>query len=256
MIARRRFLKCLFVIAALILCGGGLLAGYNDPHKGAISSRLLSARNIGVAFAISLSSGYVTNGAEGATLSIGDAPAEGERRFIVIVAAAFDASGFGGSPTIGGVAATVVDNVVGVTDTSPRVAIYYREVPSGTTAAIVSNWTGSPTASRVHVYRVIVTGGGNLLVYDSTPDVDSDPLLLNANVVNSGFAIGGAFSQNGGALTWTGLTENFESDLSGGEYFSSASLAFTADEAARTIEANFASTPDGAAGLVVSFRAG
>lgn len=120
------------------------------------------------------------------------------------------------SATIGGVSATILgqDSLSDGDDESIGAAIIVAEVPTGTTATIVLNYSGLVLMSRIRVY----TTNGAYTVTETLTDTSTViPTTLTANVAidvaEGGLVLAAMVSSASGAgVGWTGATEEFDVD--------------------------------------------
>ncbi len=143
--------------------------------------------------------------------------ATSDRKVIVGVASTGNNSGVSVSGcTIGGVSAT---QELYVSSTEPdnrsQLVFYSRTITSGTTATVTVNLTGSQDRFGMVSYSVYNSTGTNATASDT---VDSSGVLsASVNCPDNGAVLGFAFNQeNGGTWTWSGLSENVDVDIGGG----------------------------------------
>lgn len=196
---------------------------------------------------------YVVSGADGVSLSIGAAPTGSERRFVVVVATLRGPASIT-APTIGGVSATIVAQVVDTTSTDSLTAIFYAEIPTGTAVTIDSDPATAPVDDRVHVYRLITTAGAGISVLDSAIDnTDGLTHTLDVDTADGGFVVGGATNINGGSHTWSGLTEDDDTDSASNDFLSGASASIVSGETPRSISVIRALSTSGSSSASASF---
>lgn len=140
------------------------------------------------------------------------------------------------SVTIDGGAATLAD---GATFNDMGAWLYYRALPSGTTADIAVTWSGAITSTQNHIAVYAVTGGtlstaGN----DTSDDMDAtDPLTTGSTTIpaNGGMlavAVGAMDAGGGSGKTWANLTEDIDSDV--GVFKFTTATSTTSGTATRT----------------------
>lgn len=107
---------------------------------------------------------------------------------------------------------------------------------TSTTIDVTLNYSVAPGRAGAWIY---VGSGFKSLTPYSTASVDmtasNTNFSLNANVIPGAAAVATGYGNNSGAFTWTGVTEDFDSYTTGGQ-FSSASQSFSQLEAPRTIQ--------------------
>lgn len=141
--------------------------------------------------------------------------------------------------TVGGLPATLVagvDNGNGPGFNS-AVSLWKVALPTGASADIVITGPMASIATAVEIYRTI-----GLVEKLSTTSTASTP-DLSLNTDDGDFILGTMMMTNGTQVVWTGLTEDFESDIRSGEYFSVASAQNVTAATPHSILA----TPDGTA---------
>lgn len=148
------------------------------------------------------------------------------------------------SVTIGGVAATVHQNISAVSVSSGL--MYYvmcsAVVPLGTTADVSATFSG--TLLRGGVSTVIVQGASSALPTSSTQASGSGG-SLNINVEPGNAVVGmtGSYSGGAGSVSWTGLSEIFDLTYgSPGADSSGALLNTTLSETPRAISFSTSAT--------------
>lgn len=156
--------------------------------------------------------------------SIGAADSD---RYVVVCAITEDGTNTTTRPitsmTIGGVTATEAAQASG--DAYRRnAAVFYLKVTSGTTADIVLNFASGHDGALIRVYRVIVPSGTTMSVKGSLTDIThTSGVVLDASdlTVDEGAAAFIAVMQDttntATFTTSSGLTEDFEGELSGGD---------------------------------------
>ena len=143
-------------------------------------------------------------------VNIGAAPTGGKRRFVFCVGQGTD----GNSQQADFTSGCYIDNSFLITEVVRNTssyeafgAVYYKEVPTGTTASCRVSWTGTVSQHNLAVISIL-TGPGGFDVYDT----DWEPQIGNStsmtefqNVVEGGALIGGAVVKSGN-ITATGVT--------------------------------------------------
>jgi len=152
-------------------------------------------------------------------MTIGTAPAGGETRHVVVaIGLMHNSAGSINSVTIAGVSASLVVGIDSGTGTSGAgVALYIAQVPTGTTATVAVSYTGGTSlGAATYILR-------NRTVTTATSSSTAQSPSLNLNIAVGGAAIGVSMVRDGTVSTWTGLTENFDTDIRSDEWFSAAS---------------------------------
>lgn len=155
------------------------------------------------------------------------------------------------SVTIGGVSATLVTQVTG---TYERTAFYIAAVPTGTTATVVVNTSGS---LRCNI--------GLWALYDlsSATATDTDSSTSSTGSVNLDISAGGVAigfsntftSASARTFTWSNLTENFDVAYEGNnQSVSGASAAFATAQSGLTISSTPSAGVTSATHIFASFR--
>jgi len=154
-----------------------------------------------------------------ATADFGDVPATGQRRYIVVVACGVDGNAGRqiSSFSIGGSAATEGAEAVHESGATAAVAIYYREINTGTSGALSLVYDGALGVTRFITYRVIADQNG-LSVRTTGTDTDATVLTTSISSVFYGdVLIGGAQALNGGPYAALSLlTQDVEDETGGG----------------------------------------
>ena len=129
-----------------------------------------------------------------------------DRKVVVVThsATAYTHNDTVSSMTIGGISATLV--VRATPASNGQLEMWEADVPSGTTATIVVNWSRSRNGCGIGAWAVT---GANSSTYATATDI-TDPLSQTLTIPARGCAIGGAFGFSTPTFSWTGLTENYE----------------------------------------------
>lgn len=140
------------------------------------------------------------------SLSIGAAPSGGQRRFVVAVcgtnAGANNISI--SSATIGGSAATQAANAANVSSGSCNAAIFFREIPTGTTTTVSFSCSGLSAGANVLIATIITGAGGLALRQGYTDPADSNP-SITYDAFAGDLVIGGTHYRNGRVSSFDGL---------------------------------------------------
>lgn len=132
------------------------------------------------------------------------------------------------SVTVNSITATSVQNnqYFGVNYTT--VAIFQAVVTSGSTANISISWSGTPTRARLAVWRLQNYSNSTAISSGITGTTGGSSLSLTLTGMQEGAGVIGVLTSGSDVLTsWTNLTENYDSTISG----SSGSVATSASGA-------------------------
>lgn len=159
--------------------------------------------------------------------------------------------------TIGGNSATEAVVVEGTSSTvGTIVAILYLAVPTGTTATIVSNYSGSVFRGICSVWTL--TGDTPELI-----DIDTDTapsgtgLSCSVDIPANAVGIAGYSQGNTFEVTWTGATERFDESVSGGSRFSTADVpAIGSDRNGHTVSVSHSNSTQTISEAVAVFTSG
>ena len=164
--------------------------------------------------------------------------AAGDRKVVVLV---YSEGGLNSatvsSLTVGGISGAAV--ATHYPTTGLRLEIWQADVPTGTTADVVVNFSATRSnGAHIGVFRVTGAAaaahdtGGN-----TSQTAPSDTLDIPANGCAVALAGGNGPAQ---PITWTGLTERFEdTTLAGGNGYGGASDDFATQQTGLTITATF-----------------
>lgn len=143
------------------------------------------------------------------------------------------------SVTIGGVTATPLITQSNAESNSPITAIYYANVPTGTTADVVVTYNAEAVRSYCSTYRVV--GAFSPTTASDDAGSTAEPASLNMNIPSGdSFAFGISYCDNAGQdPTWTGLTENDDTIAESLSRVTVASDSFLSSETNRTIECSY-----------------
>lgn len=168
-----------------------------------------------------------------AAQAIGAASAE---RVVFVCVGTRNAGQLASSITIGGISAT---KAIGATDPSGFNAaeIWYAVVPTGTTATVVINYSVAPPRIGVSVYAAynLLNGGATTQTGSSSA---ASPTVSLAPPIH-GIAIAYLFGAAAVTVTWAGLTEDVDAQVSSQNYSSASGIYQTATSPATA-------TPSGA----------
>jgi len=203
-----------------------------------------------------------TNAAEYTFSSQSIGAADSDRYIICCVAWRASADTTLSSVSIGGVAATLLANNVNVSggETSGT-CIAVAAVPSGTTGDVVVTIGATALRCGIALYRAV--GLGTPTVPHDTLTSDADSPTGTIDIPNNGLCIGIAYnaSQDTNAVSWTGLTEDFEASIEGGGDFNEFSGAQLLPEAGYQLNLTVTATyslpnPNLSSGSFVSWDGG
>lgn len=159
----------------------------------------------------------------------------GERRLVVATGAEYDS----GTPllssvTVGGVSADIVANKNNVNGAT---GISIAHVPTGSSGTVVI--VSSGPVRRIYAAVYSVSGLYQNAVYDKVEDAGNGG---DIDIPSGGSCIGVTF-RNSAAISWSGLTEDDETTISGIVTASVASAAFPNAETGKSITSSGGSTP-------------
>lgn len=141
------------------------------------------------------------------------------------------------SVTVGGVSATIVGQTKATGDSNNSTAgMAIALVPTGTTGDVVV--TMSEAFLRMGISLWSATSLSSITPTDSGTSNASDP-TDNLNISAGGFAIGYSFAGSNVTATWTGLTENFDTNFQTNASHTGASQTFDTIQTGRTITADW-----------------
>jgi hypothetical protein len=162
------------------------------------------------------------------------------RKVVVAIAAGASSTGRTATVTVGGIDAPVV-RFLQTEASAPTsyVALYAAIVPTGTNADIAVNWSGQVSRTGVGLFRMLGAAASAHQVV--TADTGS-PLAVNIDVPARGGAIAVALNGEGGSVTWTGLNEDYDADLSGRTH-SGAHATFSSAQSGLSVQAAFSQSP-------------
>ena len=153
------------------------------------------------------------------------------------------------SVTIGGVSATIVEQINNTASHCNNAAIAIAKVPTGTSGDIVVTWNDPMVRCTLGVYRLV--GIDSPTPADSSTSTANDPTYA-LDVPAGGAAIGVALTADANSCTWSGLTEDFDGTLETYVTYTGASGAFESEQTDLTCTANFV-TSVGSVGCFASW---
>lgn len=141
------------------------------------------------------------------------------------------------SVTVGGISATKI--VERVNTDRESVSIWAAQVPTGTTATIAVNTSGSE--GRAGVITWAMTGKSSVAAFATAFDsnTSSDP-NATIDIPANGAAVAVATVGQNTSTTWTGLTERHDSSVESVSVQTGASDNFASAQTALSVTANFA----------------
>lgn len=174
--------------------------------------------------------------------SVSFGSASGTRRIVVGVTGGTDTDALLSSATIGGVAATIVQNVAaGSGSTRANAALLIADVPTGTSGTIAITWNAEMRRCGLGVWAVYNLQSS---VPVASGNSTGDPGSTSINTSSGGVAIACAYSRVTNSVTWTNLTEDYDEVYAGSRTQSGASavtgggsLSITATYANSTVAA-------------------
>lgn len=218
-------------VAASTLLGIGLtgaLDGVSDLTAELTQATAAATRTVTDNFEIFASGSHSEVG-----VAIGTAAAD---RLVIVCASSLNtitSDGFD-SVTIGGVAATLADEVIRTTGLGfSFCSIYWANVPTGTTATIDFVFTGDDIAADIEVYRVIGADTSTPITDTGTGSVASGNVSDSVTIGNGSVTISvaqcGVNTGAPGATAWTNNTEDRDGGVDVGGAFVTSSFASRED---------------------------
>ena len=142
------------------------------------------------------------------------------------------------SVTIGGVSAASC--CTGIGDTQAFVEFWAATVPSGTTGDVAVTASGNMFNCFVGVWATTGLGSGTATASGTST---ADPGSASLNISAGGIALGAGFNSNNAPnVTWSNLTEDFDSTQGGSRTYTGASQAFAAAQTGLSLSADYASS--------------
>ena len=178
--------------------------------------------------------------------------ADADRYVIVAGGGITEGSRTVSSVTIGGVSATISQQVQdGFPVSLAFIAI--AAVPTGTTGDVVVTFSSTMGEAAISVYRAV--GIASITAYDTGSDT-TDPMTTTIDIPAGGFAVAVSSVACGSLTTWTGLTEDVDfsyGDLCGANtsFLSSASDTFVSAQTGLTVTSDL-SAGEGLDAMVVA----
>lgn len=214
------------------------------------------AKQASVAYADYGVSGSTTNSYTFSSKSIGAVAAPNETRRIIVAvfgltAAASDVDVT--AVTVGGISATRAVELE-YQSGNKELSIWYVDVPTGTSAAVVVTWDNNCQMCGVYIFRAIDAGD----VADTVTDSKTSGTTCSGalDVPADGIVVAVAENANSRTHAWTNVTEGgFDGAVSSTDYFSGGSQAYAADQTGLTITCTFSGAITVAGMAAVSFRA-
>jgi len=159
------------------------------------------------------------------------------------------------SASIGGVSATIVaqatlDTGGGASNTT---AIVIAAVPTGTTGDIVATWSAGAVRCAYQAYRLV--GISSATASDTDTSVAAGDPTVNLDIPAGGWTVGGAISGTGsvaGPVTWTGITEDDDTNLETSCTVTSANGDFATTQTGLALTADYTS-PSFSVGVFASW---
>jgi hypothetical protein len=164
------------------------------------------------------------------------------------------------SVTIGGITATNVVTATDPTGGTNLIAIYIAEVPTGTTATVAVNFSGSMSRCGIGLWRMVgaerpaigyatatdIVFSGN--VFSVTIDCPPDGVIIGVNYNQTSAATS--------STTWAGITERFDALFSDGtsqHSYTGAHALFAGAQSGLTVSTTNAATQQSGALAVASW---
>lgn len=179
---------------------------------------------------------------QSSTLSFGAVAPAGETRYIVVVGSVIGSATIN-SVTIGGVTATIVAEG---NDANTHAFVAIAAVPAGTSGSVqITLSDTSDVDSGLATYRLMNPKSATPFDTASQAAAGANSVTISLDTVAGGGAVGVAAGLNTATITWTGLTEDFENDVSGSnERCTGAHLSPTTAAAPLSVTAGAASSAD------------
>lgn len=175
-----------------------------------------------------------------ASQSLGTAAAD--RHIVIVTGARKAGAGFTlSSVTVGGVSATIVEQVTHNVTNSNTTGIAIAAVPTGTTGDVVVTWSTGVLRNWISVYRL------DNLDDPTSPLTATDTGANPSGAINTtegDCALGGATSA-AGATTWSGITEDVDTTLETFVQYTSAHLSISSPSTPLTMTATMAGSGSG-----------
>lgn len=157
------------------------------------------------------------------TATIGPAPSQGQRRFLVIVIATNDGDNLSVfndvSVTVDAVVATPAIYTNDTTIYLGASGIYWIEKPTGTTSNIYVDITGSNNVRGLGInVHSVITGLKGLQVEDTGFAKDGTDPTVSLNITRPSFVVGGIGAINGGPFTFSQGTLHTSTDIESNDW--------------------------------------
>jgi hypothetical protein len=156
------------------------------------------------------------------------------------------------SVTVAGNAASVVVEHQYTNDIIGTVALAIVAVPSGTTGDVVVTWDRAILDCGIGVWAT--TGLQSITPTDTDFDSPGTSLSGNLNIDAGGVAVGVTLGFSAPAVSWTNLTEDFETQIDSGEDITGASDAFVTEQTALAISVSQVGANTNCGLALASFR--
>ena len=143
------------------------------------------------------------------------------------------------SVTVGGVSATIVEQVTNTGTNSDVAGIAIAAVPTGTTGDVVVTFGAGMVRAAISLYRA--TGLDSATASQSLNSTASAP-AVNLDIPVNGFAIGAGITAASSTATWSGLTEDYDTTLESFVTVTSAHDVFTDGATDEAISITFGSS--------------
>lgn len=174
-------------------------------------------------------------------------------RYVLVAVYVRSASVTVSSVTVGGTSAPAVSGALGTCSGSlGTLGFYIVAFPTGTTASIVVNLSG--TAIRAKIATYALTNLGLAGAAEASTSSTATPAALSLTVSKNSAVVGAGFDcATNSTFTWVGLTKDFDTPISGGPNAASSASAIAASAGSLTITAT-ESAPGTPVGVSASFR--
>ena len=141
--------------------------------------------------------------------------ADTNRRIVVAVSHLSNGGEVSGVTVDGAPGTLLVSDYVG-SGTDPATSIWAASVPSGTTGDIVVSFDGNTFDISVGTYRLIKSAGTT--AYDTDTSNATGAISMGVNTTVDGACLAISQRENGSSQTWTGVTEDYDTDIRSGEW--------------------------------------
>ncbi len=182
----------------------------------------------------------ITTGANPFSFTSQSLGAAAAGRYIVVC---IEARIGGGTPTltdvtIAGITATIVKQQASGAGPRDITAIAIAAVPTGTSGTIDVTFSATMLRCSISVYRVLGIDG--LAAFDTDGSTATNP-TCNLDIPAGGVAFGSVIAAVNSAVSWTGLTEDYDTVMASNTTASTASDEFASTQTGLLLVGTFAS---------------